>query len=140
MVTIIPSPARYCMDCQQCCTVYHIDGLKSAREPCNNLTDDGCSIYNSRPDNCKNFQCMWSSGLGKEEDNPKLSGIILEKRNSNLNPPTIYIAVEVWKDAFNSKKGNITMNRFSQELNSKIIMINFAQDKVLAVYKGEGVE
>ena len=83
---------------------------------------------------------MWLKGLGTNDDNPKNSGIIVEKRNSNLNPPTIFIAIEVWNGAFKSKKGNTTMNRLSQELNNEIIMINFAQDKVLAVFRGDGVK
>ena len=116
-----------------------IENFKKARIRCKYLDKTGCTIYDTRPANCENYECIWIKGLGTQDDNPKLSGVLIDRRNSNLNPPTIYIASEVWKDAFTSETGIATLDRMSKELNSKIILTNFERDKVLRTHRADGV-
>ena len=131
---------RDCRDCQECCNVYQIDSIdKKPRTTCSHLNKDGCVIYETRPIECKNYECMWIKGRGEYDDMPKLSGIMMEQRDSNLNPPTIYIATEVRKDAFKTDKGILAMDNLSKELNSRIIMINYTQDKVAGTHRAKGV-
>jgi Fe-S-cluster containining protein len=62
-----------CFQCGVCCTVFEISSLnKPECEVCKYLTDDNlCSIYDKRPDVCKNFMpdeiCVLISTLPKDE-------------------------------------------------------------------------
>jgi len=51
---------RQCGDCKLCCKVFTITEMnKVAGEWCPHCPGKGCSIYQSRPDMCKEYRCMW---------------------------------------------------------------------------------
>jgi hypothetical protein len=53
---------RQCGGCQVCCVVLEIQDPslnKPAGTPCQHLNGQGCSIYEWRPQPCRNFLCLW---------------------------------------------------------------------------------
>lgn len=70
---------RTCGDCQMCCTTFPIHALeKPAFTRCPNQCEAGCSIYNNRPVECRQFVCMWLNGIFDERDRPDRLGVLFD--------------------------------------------------------------
>jgi len=49
-----------CGDCTLCCVVFPIKEIKKPfNTVCSLLCESGCSIYNSRPKECSDYDCAW---------------------------------------------------------------------------------
>ena len=71
---------RACGECQLCCTLLRVDELaKLGGTPCQKLGADGCGIYETRPQVCRRYRCLWLSGGLREEDRPDQLGAILDR-------------------------------------------------------------
>ncbi len=70
-----------CGTCNECCNgnlVGEAYGIPFGNnKPCHFLIEQKCSIYSSRPDACKKFQCGWSQNLFVDWMKPELSGILV---------------------------------------------------------------
>lgn len=73
---------RSCGACAECCTWLGIEELKKwTGQTCKHL--DGrrpearCKIYESRPEACVAYFCMWRAGFGPAELQPHLSGLLI---------------------------------------------------------------
>jgi hypothetical protein len=54
--------ARACGDCVACCQVLNIgeaDMVKPADQMCMHCTGTGCGVYESRPQVCRSWDCVW---------------------------------------------------------------------------------
>lgn len=82
-----PRPVRSCGECSACCTVFKIKGIegyddhKPANTPCPNITatpDGSCSIYDTRPEGCVKYRCLWLRDLGvlHKSERPDKVGVI----------------------------------------------------------------
>jgi len=78
-----------CGECSLCCDIMYIKELK---KPAYKLCDHyckGCSIYNKRPEECRNFDCAW---LQMEKVNiavrPDKCGVMFE-----LLSPRIFLGI-----------------------------------------------
>ena len=68
---------RDCGGCTVCCEILEIPTLeKPSRKMCSNVCDTGCGIYNERPSECAQFQCVWSEGYTGNGQRPDKSGIM----------------------------------------------------------------
>jgi hypothetical protein len=55
-------PDRACGDCVACCQVLDIDEpelVKPADQMCEHCSGEGCSIHESRPQLCRDWDCVW---------------------------------------------------------------------------------
>lgn len=71
---------RVCGECVACCTVMRIEVLgKEAGVPCQHLTASGCGIYATRPEPCRQYQCLWlqNGPLLRDEDRPSSLGAMM---------------------------------------------------------------
>lgn len=70
-----------CGTCNECCSgnlTGEAHGIPFGRnKPCHFLIDQKCSIYSSRPETCKKFQCGWSQNLFVDWMKPELSGVLV---------------------------------------------------------------
>ncbi len=67
-----------CGDCRECCVLLNIHELnKAAREPCQHLCETGCTIYETRPKTCSDFECSWLISDWAGSLRPDLSGIMV---------------------------------------------------------------
>lgn len=78
-----------CGPCQLCCTVMRVESIdKPAFQPCSKLCSKGCSIYDSRPRQCAEFQCIWLGSQAAEiialprELRPDRCGVVLDMNSS----------------------------------------------------------
>jgi len=69
---------RKCGKCTMCCTVMSVDELeKPMWSRCTDLSvTRGCSRYDTRPDGCRHFECMWRRGLGSGRARPDKCGVM----------------------------------------------------------------
>jgi hypothetical protein len=74
---------RECGSCTACCVWLGIEELKKyTGEKCKHLrglsyTDKRCSIQSSKPVACSTYNCMWKSGWGLDDWQPKRCGILI---------------------------------------------------------------
>ena len=67
-----------CGDCNECCIVFKIEDLnKEIHTPCEHLCEKGCGIYETRPDACRKFQCLYLISDWDESLRPDKSGIMI---------------------------------------------------------------
>ena len=70
---------RACGECTACCTVMGVAEIhKAPGEPCSKLCASGCSVYESRPRGCREFNCLWRMGLLGPEGRPDRLGAVLD--------------------------------------------------------------
>ena len=81
-----------CEKCTLCCKLLPIEQLeKHASVLCKFCNDDGCIVYSTRPEACKNFKCYYLSNENlSPELRPDKCHMIFEKID-NYN---IYLALE----------------------------------------------
>lgn len=69
-----------CGDCTLCCTLLPIKEMKSpAGKTCIACRNNKCNIYNTRPQECKDFKCLWlTSPVLGEDLRPDKCGVMFE--------------------------------------------------------------
>lgn len=69
---------RSCGPCIGCCSIYQIPALQKPKYTlCKHCTGASCSIYDSRPDECRKFFCLWRRiATMPEEARPDKIGIV----------------------------------------------------------------
>jgi Fe-S-cluster containining protein len=58
---------------------------KKPGEPCPHCTDNGCAIYDERPEVCKGFNCVWRFDVFKDKKRilrPDILGVVLIHKSS----------------------------------------------------------
>lgn len=66
-----------CGDCTVCCEAFSVDELnKPKNTPCLNCKG-GCTIYESRPQVCRNFKCAYLVGGWNKSLRPDKCGAII---------------------------------------------------------------
>jgi len=75
-----------CGECTLCCTHYPIEELnKPANVACYNLCSTGCSIYDTRPKVCSDYECAWRQEEKVTiELRPDKSGIMFTKLDEQI--------------------------------------------------------
>ena len=67
-----------CGDCTACCEVFAIDEIKKPSGSLCSNCNGGCSIYDKRPDPCKEYKCSWLAGGWDETLRPDKCGVIID--------------------------------------------------------------
>ena len=74
---------RECGACTACCTRLAVAEIgKVENERCKHLTDQGCGIYETRPDECRRYFCLWADPKAESLDlpdwgRPDRTGVVL---------------------------------------------------------------
>ena len=65
-----PAPGRSCAGCTMCCKLLEIGALnKPPGQWCPHCkVGEGCAIYETRPDECRSFNCLWLSDASIPEE------------------------------------------------------------------------
>lgn len=81
-------PGRECGTCTVCCYALPIDTpemRKGSGVVCEHCDGRGCSIYPSRPNNCREFFCGWRVLPQVGPDwRPDLCGVLISPQNQNI--------------------------------------------------------
>ena len=74
-----------CGECTVCCTLSVVSELnKKAGEHCFNCINNGCSIYEKRPQVCKDFECAYLQGGNNIELRPDKCGVMFFKKSERI--------------------------------------------------------
>ncbi len=103
-----PLDGRTCGGCTLCCFLPEINTpelQKPAAQLCRNCTGGGCSIYDHRPEICRDWHCAWRRvGAMPEAARPDLIGVMFELAQPAAPRSILHklyvrgIAVGSWKD------------------------------------------
>lgn len=78
---------RECGDCTACCNgtlIGEAHGHKFGYgKPCIYLSQQGCSIYEDRPEGCKKYQCAWTQHLFPDWMQPNKCGAMISVEQEN---------------------------------------------------------
>ena len=71
---------RSCGPCSLCCTLLRVDELnKRAGHDCvHQRGEQGCGIYETRPQICRSYMCLWRQGGLGDDERPDLTGGIVD--------------------------------------------------------------
>lgn len=125
---------RLCGPCDACCTLLEVSELdKPEGKPCELLSDagGGCSAYADRPKGCRNWECSWRMGLGREEDRPDKSGIVFDVTRKHARFPAL-VAREVEPgQSFQSESGFELLGRMVQDGHMIILLMENGGRRVI---------
>ena len=78
---------RACGGCVACCKTHMVAEVETAAgELCQfAAVGEGCSIYKTRPFDCRLYACWWLRGKGEESDRPDRLKIVMDDREVTLN-------------------------------------------------------
>lgn len=113
---------RSCGSCTVCCSILEIPTLeKPPRKACPKLCDKGCSVYTSRPSECRTFQCLWSEGHSGEGQRPDKSGIMAYHVDTQFG--RTLLVLEVKERAFVKRsKQKEKLVKFAESRNTPVII------------------
>ena len=70
-------PNRSCGTCRECCVALEISEIKKpVGVYCDLLCAEGCSIYQTRPDECRKFDCLWLEGQIPRWMKPNITHVV----------------------------------------------------------------
>ena len=78
---------KECGSCNYCCEVLPIPEIQKPQSVlCKNCTETkGCDIYNSRPQSCKNFDCLYLQSDDMDVSlRPNECGVMFEKVTTKI--------------------------------------------------------
>lgn len=74
-------PDKTCGDCTACCTVLPIRATDFTKQPnvtCQHCVSAGCAIYETRPDACRTYYCVWRTSPRLDDSwRPDRSGVLI---------------------------------------------------------------
>lgn len=74
-----------CGECTVCCTLSVVKELnKVAGETCKHCINNGCGIYGSHPQECKDFECAYIQGSGNIELRPDKCNVMFFKKSDRI--------------------------------------------------------
>jgi hypothetical protein len=94
--------SRACGMCNACCITLGVEEIdKEENEPCKHLAAKGCAIYESRPQSCRDYVCLWRAGLLEGAERPDRIGFTVDVAN---DIPDLLLARELRKGAFEENR------------------------------------
>lgn len=116
----IADSRRRCGACNACCTHLSVPTLgKSAGQECPHLKPGvcGCTIHDSRPNECRNFSCVWLDGGFSPDDRPDKIGVIFFAQHNTAFAPNqpIVAAKSVLPDGLITGRGKVVFDLVRQK-------------------------
>lgn len=127
MLEIYPGRViRECGPCTVCCDILEIPTLRKPKKTkCENLCSKGCGIYETRPTECRTFQCIWSEGYTGEGQRPDRSGIMAYHIDHPQFGRTLLI-LEIKKRAFvKRRKQKDRLIKLAESRNVPVIVSDY---------------
>lgn len=126
-LTVLEGELKSCGNCKACCTAIGVVELsKRNYQRCRHLCKKGCSIQESKPESCGEYQCWYTQGI--VQDRPDKIGLLVDYKP--IPAPGVIRVWEVKKGAAKKRRGK----RFISKLlhyDSEIAVIDQKQTKFL---------
>lgn len=112
-----------CDGCTVCCVILKIEDPaleKPAMEPCKHLCGAGCGIYESRPEVCSGFECLYRMGflVGPTSYRPDQLGLMFWMTGDASDPdapPQCLVAYEARPGAANEPKAKYLIDAIKEQ-------------------------
>jgi hypothetical protein len=105
---------RSCGTCTACCFIFDIEATGSPQYAwCRHCAiGRGCAVYAERPEECRNFYCLWRMGFGRDEDRPDRHGVVIDLQLE----PDAHPVIRVWKPVQCQERKARSARRMQQEI------------------------
>lgn len=70
--------ARSCGNCTVCCTLCYVPEFDKGEGKKCEYCGKGCTIYESRPESCRKYECAWKKGELPDNMRPDKCGVMIE--------------------------------------------------------------
>ena len=114
---------RPCGDCTACCTGALIGKAYgnwfNPGNPCVFLVEQKCSIYETRPQACRNYQCAWSQGLFPDWMKPTESNVLVSVEQKDDNQ---FLRVKLLTDNPLHKKTKALLDQWVKDNNTYYVV------------------
>lgn len=88
-------PPNECGECKLCCKLLGVPEVTMPNEWCPNCnvkgTGKGCTIYDTRPKQCRDFECGWLANQGDPELRPDRIHIVVTGESQRLDAYIIHV-------------------------------------------------
>ncbi len=140
--------SRQCGSCYSCCVHLGITELKKyPTQACKYLdgkdnSEKRCSIYITKPRACNTYRCAWLEGLGDENQQPNLSGLLITAYEDKENPFPHFTATIIIID--DNISGDISQGNLNSAIKdlfnlgycTQIRVVNYKTRKMIFFHKG----
>ncbi len=127
---------RECAGCTACCTTNAIVELnKPTYKKCKYECNKGCNIYESRPQSCRDFECLWLKGYGDEKGKPNKIGLFIEYRDSGYPLGKQFFAKEVYQGAAQTSGAIAYMQSIVLETGKPVFLLDKSMQGAIGVMK-----
>lgn len=100
---------RACGTCSACCTSMAVEEIGKVQDvACDKLAAKGCGIYDTRPQSCRDFKCLWlvADDVIRGDDRPDRCGLVLDVNDAtDIGLPQAIVAHEAWSGAATQAAG-----------------------------------
>jgi hypothetical protein len=107
---------RACGTCTACCHVFEVPDVPTAQyEWCRHCAiGQGCRIYETRPEDCRDFHCLWRLGFGTDEDRPDRHGVVIDLERSD--DPEHMVVIRIWRPRHHQERQRKSAQRMQDEI------------------------
>lgn len=141
---------RQCGPCKLCCKTLAVVPLgKPTGEWCPLVCATGCSVYDERISNCRDFQCLWLLGYFRDEDRPDMTDVVMYEEHITDEPNLVAVSEahpgaagrnprvkEMIREVLESGTSVVVRNRISvakADLDGRIVKFQVDADDFLKV-------
>jgi hypothetical protein len=122
--------SRSCNGCTACCVAMGVAELdKQPFSACRFAEDgQGCGCYETRPESCRNYQCIWVQGALPDAFWPKLSGVVMDMgrpRSGTFREDDLPLTLREVRDG---ALDAAPMKAFIEKVKRKRVVILFTKD------------
>jgi hypothetical protein len=134
-----PSPplvaGRECGTCVVCCALYHIPELQKPSATLCRHAQEGCTIYETRPQVCRSFFCLWRRNPTLDDGwRPDRSGVIIRAVVDGI-PEHFRIRTGLIFDLTRADESLIAQDRFVDAVSGQV---SRGVPVFLAIYDARG--
>ncbi len=88
-------PGRECGSCTMCCKTMSVQEIDKPNNVwCRHVRNhSSCAIYETRPNSCRTFDCLWLRGIGTDAMRPDRSRVVMVEAEGEAGGPKGFAAI-----------------------------------------------
>lgn len=132
-----------CGNCTLCCELFPVQWLNKPPNTACKFCDKGCTIHNTKPEECTSFDCLYILHELDPELRPDKTGIVFEDVTTRIYLGT-YKTLNSWEtpvvkdyiEELNKKGISVLLNSFNDENETKVFTaMGHTEEGVIKVSK-----
>lgn len=114
---------RSCVGCSACCFTHPIESecsdpvtvVSAPFEGCAQQCAQGCAIYGTHPQGCKEYFCLWREGWFVGASRPDVTGVVIDNLHTTEGVPAFWVRESI-PGAISSRQGRLLLFQLLAEL------------------------